>query len=279
MVCSIAPDAPPSVHLADFPSPNESRSDEALRTAVQATRTVVTLGQRVRAERKLKIRQPLQEAIVVVVDDQDKETFGRFGDAVREELNVRTLSFTQEPERYVTFDLVPNFRVLGPRLGKQMKECKKALQEADGSALYSQMEEAGYIQINLSQGPIHLSPQEVEVRLKAKEDYAASAEGGRVVVLDIKVTDELRREGLAREVINRIQRARKAMDLPYETRIQVQYQTQGELSQAMVEHGQDIAGETLSTAFDPIDPGDDPSGERHEAKVEGTALTFWITTL
>jgi isoleucyl-tRNA synthetase len=213
--------APESVHLAAFPEPNDARVDDGLRQTMERVRNVVALGQRVRNENKLKVRQPLAEAIVVVADDVERRGIDRFASAIREELNVRHLGFTQEPHKYVEFELVPNFRVLGPKLGKQVPACKKALAEADGSALYAAMEEAGKIVVELPDGPVDLTPEEVEVRLRAREDFAAASGAGQVVVLDTRLDDSLRREGLAREVINRIQRARKAMDLAYEARIDV----------------------------------------------------------
>ncbi len=262
-----------SVHLASFPEPDDARADDALRRAMERVRNVVTLGQRVRNENKLKVRQPLAEAIIVVADDSERRAIDRFSSAIREELNVRALGFTQEPHKYVEFDLVPNFRALGPRLGKQVPACKKALAEADGSALHAEMERAGKIAIDLPDGPVELTPEEVEVRLSAREDFAAAAGAGQVVVLDTRVDDSLRREGLAREVINRIQRARKAMDLPYEARIEIRWNAEGELAAAMEEHGERIASETLATK---LDRDETPSPSEHDTSIDGAELHLSI---
>jgi isoleucyl-tRNA synthetase len=268
------PLAPESVHLASFPEPDEARVDDELRQTMERVRNVVTLGQRVRNENKLKVRQPLAEAIVVVADDAERQGIDRFSSAIREELNVRELGFTQEPHKYVEFELVPNFRVLGPKLGKQVPACKKALAEADGSALYAEMEENDKIIVELPDGPIELTPSEVEVRLSAREDFAAASGAGQVVVLDTRVDDSLRREGLAREVINRIQRARKAMDLAYEARIKVSWSADGELSQAIEEHAERIAAETLATGFA---QGAGVTSE-HDTEIDGTPLGLSITS-
>jgi isoleucyl-tRNA synthetase len=266
--------APESVHLASFPEPDEARADDELRRTMERVRNVVTLGQRVRNENKLKVRQPLAEAIIVVADDGERQAIDRFSSAIREELNVRELGFTQEPQKYVEFQLLPNFRVLGPKLGKQVPACKKALAEADGSALYAQMEENEKIVVELPDGPVELTPDEVEVRLSAREDFAAASGAGQVVVLDTRVDDSLRREGLAREVINRIQRARKAMDLAYEARIQVSWNADADLARAIEEHAARIAAETLATAF--TRGGPDTGGE-HDTDIEGTPLSLSIT--
>ena len=264
--------APESVHLASFPDPDAARVDDELRRTMERVRNVVTLGQRVRNENKLKVRQPLAEAIVVVADDAERQAIDRFSSAIREELNVRELGFTQEPRKYVEFQLLPNFRVLGPKLGKQVPACKKALGEADGSALYVEMEENGKIVVTLPDGPVDLTPEEVEVRLSAREDFAAASGDGQVVVLDTRLDDSLRREGLAREVINRIQRARKAMDLAYEARIDVSWTADGELGDAIEEHAKRIAGETLATGFSKSVS----ATSEHDTEIAGASLGLSI---
>ena len=266
------PAAPKSVHLASFPEPDAARIDQELRKTVERVRNVVALGQRVRNENKLKVRQPLAEAIVVVADDEERRGIDRFASAIREELNVRALGFTQEPHKYVEFELVPNFRVLGPKLGKQVPACKKALADADGSALYAEMEANHKIVVQLPNGPIELTPSEVEVRLSARDDFAAASGSGQVVVLDTRLDDSLRREGLAREVINRIQRARKTMDLAYEARIEVRWNADGALADAIEEHASRIAGETLATGFLRAAA----AASEHDTEIDGSPLTLSI---
>ena len=274
LVCRNDPDAPESVHLAAFPEPTDQRVDEALRRTVERVRNVVALGQRVRNENKLKERQPLAEAIVVVANDAERRSIDTFAEAIREELNVRSLGFTQEPHKYVEFELRPNFRVLGPKLGKQVPACKKALAEADGSELYAEMEATQRIQVDLPDGPIELTPEEVDVRLSAREDFAAASGGGQVVVVDTRIDDDLRREGFAREVINRIQRVRKSMDLPYEARIEVSWQADGEVARAIDEHRERIAGETLATRL-VSGAGDGDTVE--ETEIDGVPVRLAVT--
>lgn len=273
LVVKSDPSAAESVHLARFPMPDDARIDDVLRKTMERVRNVVTLGQRVRNENKLKVRQPLAEAIIVVTDDAERQAIDRFSSAIREELNVRKLGFTQQPHKYVEFELVPNFRVLGPKLGKQVPACKRALAQADGSALHAEMEANGKVVVHLPDGPIDLTPQEVEVRLTAREDFAAASGAGQVVVLDTRLDDSLRREGLAREVINRIQRARKAMDLPYESRIEVRWDATGDLADAIEEHADRIASETLATAF--TRTNGDIRGE-HDTEIDGVPLALSI---
>jgi isoleucyl-tRNA synthetase len=241
---------------------------------MDAARNVVALGQRVRAAHKLKVRQPLSEAVIVVASDEDRATVERFSDAITDELNVVSLTFTDEPQKYVEFNLVPNFRVCGPKHGKRVPLIKKALSGADGGALYAQMEASGKVALTLDDGPVELGPDEIEIRLEAKEDFAAASHLGRVVVLDTRITDALRRAGLARETVNRIQRARKDMDLSFDARIGVSYDASSQLAAALAEHADKVAGEVLATRFAPSDGA--PAGQKHETDVEGEAFTFWI---
>ncbi|HEY2735341.1 MAG TPA: DUF5915 domain-containing protein, partial [Polyangiales bacterium] len=170
---------------------------------------------------------------------------------------------------------VPNFRTLGPKLGKDVPAVKQALAKADGSRLHAQLERDGFIDVSLTNGSVRLGAEDIQVRLQAKSDYAAAASGGQVVVIDVRVNDALRREGLAREVINRLQRARKTMDLAYEARIHIAYAASGELAQALSEYTELIAGETLARELSPV--GEQTvQGEKHEVDVDGEALTFWL---
>ncbi|MFK8001494.1 MAG: isoleucine--tRNA ligase [Polyangiales bacterium] len=267
-------DEPESIHLMPFPEGDDERQDEELRNAVTLTRGVVALGQRVRSEEKLKVRQPLGEAVVVVADDAERAAIDRFSSAIREELNVETLSFTDEPAKYVNFDLVPNFRALGPKLGKRMPLCKKALAAADGSKLHEELEGAGSFTLVLSDGEsIQLGPEEVEIRLAAKEGFAAAASGGQVVVLDTQLTDALVRAGLAREVISRLQKERKERDLAFDARIMVEITSTGVLQEALQEHSAHIAKEILAESFEVVSAVD--GGVDHD--VGELSFTFKVS--
>jgi isoleucyl-tRNA synthetase len=273
LVARLDSSQPQSVHLASYPTASLARANEPLRAAVDTIRDMVALGQRVRAERKLKVRQPLSEAIVAVADDAERERLQPFADAIREELNVHAVTFTEKPERYVTFELVPNFRALGPKLGKDMPLVKQLLSKADGGALHAALERDGAIELALPSGPLRLGPEELQVRLQAKADYAAAASHGHVVVLDTRVSDDLRREGTAREVVNRIQRARKTLDLQHEARIKLQYRAQGELADAIAKHADYIMAETLALELTAAQSG---KGDEQETDVDGSPLVFWL---
>src|SRR5690606_24114315 len=121
-------------------------------------------------EQKLKVRQPLAEAVIVVASEAERERLTPFIPEIRDELNVERVGFTSDPSRYVEFTLLPNFRALGPKLGKLIPACKKVLSEADGAALYAEMAERGEVKITVEGQEITLTGDEIEVRLSAKED-------------------------------------------------------------------------------------------------------------
>jgi isoleucyl-tRNA synthetase len=235
-----------------------------------AVRDVVALGLHVRATHRIRVRQPLAEAILVLGDPS--RVLG-FEEAIRDELNVRAVRTSDDPAQYVQFTIVPNFRALGPKLGKRMPLCKKALADADGAALHAALAASESFTLELPEGePVTLGREEVEVRLTEREGYAATSRGDTVVVLDTRITPDLRLEGLAREALNRIQNARKEMDLPYDARIGVTYQASGELAEAIAAHRDWIMGEALATGLVPRAP----EGRRFETDVEGIPFNFGI---
>ncbi len=262
--------APVSVHLDPFPTPSADWSDPWLRQSMGTVRNLVALGLSVRAHHQLKVRQPLAETILVLHDRAQVEPYL---EVIREELNVKEVRISDDPAQFVEFEIVPNFRALGPKLGKRMPQCKQALANANGSALYQALETKGEITIELSDGqPVMLSKDEIEVRLKAREGYAAASEGDTVVVLDTRLTPELEAEGLAREVIHHIQGARKDLDLEYDARITIVYEASDALAAALATHGPWIAGETLTTT---LEPGE-VEGDAREADVGGHLFRFRV---
>jgi isoleucyl-tRNA synthetase len=266
--------APSSVHLTTFPAPRDDRQDDDIRRDMQLVRDAVGLGARVRAANKLKVRQPLGEAIVVVADAHDREVLDAHRAIIEEELNVERLSFTTEPRRYVQFQVVPNFRALGPKLGKDMPACKAALAKADGGVLYDELHGKGLIHVSLGERTVELGPDEIEIRLSAKEGFAAASDRGRVLVLDVAITDDLKKKGLAREAISRVQSARKSMDLAHEARVELRWSADPDLAAALEEHSAYVAEEVLASSFERVELALDATEGLHEADVDGLRFTF-----
>ncbi len=218
------PGAAESVHLAAYPDADAASIDAALLGEMAATREAVSLGLSARRSQNIKVRQPLGLCELVLADESQRPGLTKHLDLIMEELNVKQAEFTNAPEQYVSYEVKPNFKVLGPKFGKKMKGVSKALADGDGAAFYEQLQ-AGAIHIDVDGERLELTGDDVEVRLTAKEGFAAAQGKGMVVVLSTEVTELLRREGWVREFIHTVQNIRKDQGLDYDARIDVAVQT------------------------------------------------------
>lgn len=236
-----------SVHLCDFPKPDATRVDQKLSDSMRLLREIASMGRSARADAKLKVRLPLSKVEVILTDDSAIDWLQSHDALVREELNVKAVDYTTDGGDYVQYTIVPNFKRLGPKVGKNIPVVKKMLGEADGNQLLTQLQTAGFVELELPSGPLKLDGEDIEVRLQARKGWAAAQGSGCVVVLNTEVTPELRREGLAKDLIRGIQSQRKELDCQYTDRIQVAIETSdAELQSAIEEHRTMICGETLA---------------------------------
>jgi isoleucyl-tRNA synthetase len=178
-------------------------------------RRLTSLGRAARAEAGVKVRQPLARALVFLPASSPLPPSG----VVEDELNVDHLEYGRELADVLTFELAPNFRVLGPRLGEAAKEIKPALGALDSMAAASVLESGGTINVSLSTGDFELGPEDVELRVQSQGGFAVSREGGEVVALDLAIDDELRRRGFLRDVVRQVQDLRKSSGLDVSDRI------------------------------------------------------------
>lgn len=204
-----------SVHLADWPVVTNSRYDEDLEQSMDVARRLTSLGRAARAEAGMKVRQPLARALVFLPTGVAQPPAG----IVEDELNVDTLEYGNELADVLTFELVPNFRTVGPRLGEAVKELKPALAALDSVAAATTLETGGTVSVSLSSGTFALGPDDLELRVKSQGGFAVSREGGEVIALDVTLTDELRRRGYVRDVVRQVQDLRKTSGLDVSDRI------------------------------------------------------------
>ena len=264
-----------SVHLCDYPEAKQENIDEDLSESMTLLREIASLGRAARAEAKLKVRLPLNRVEVVLTDDARIGWLENHNALIREELNVKAVDYTTDGDQYVQYTVVPNFKRLGPKVGKQIPAVKKALQDADGNALLNALQEAGTVTIELPDGPLSLDSEDIEVRLKARDGWAAAQGPSCVVVLNTEVTDDLRREGVAKDIIRTIQNQRKAIDCDYEDRIEVSVLPMDDMvSAAIDEHHDMICQETLATTLatsqmDGVDAVSTDAGQVFVRKVSG----------
>jgi isoleucyl-tRNA synthetase len=214
------PEARQSVHLDQFPIADLSLVDQKLSEETRVVREIISLGLRVRTTARLKVRQPLSRADVVFADSAWQTRLQSYAELIKEELNVHEVRFLQgRDEGAVSFRLKPNFRALGPRLGKDVQAVKKALETADGARLYAELAEKSVARIEVNGNALELSPSELEVVVEAAPGFAAESGKVGVVVLHTVLTDELVDEGILREILSRIQAARKDGGLGFTDRI------------------------------------------------------------
>jgi isoleucyl-tRNA synthetase len=239
--------APESVHLADYPEPDERLVDERLSQVMGAVREIVSLGREVRTAAKLRVRQPLAAAELVLADASLAAEVRAHEALIRDELNVRELHFAADAAVYVEYRIKPNFRALGPRVGKRMPALKAALGAADGAALLRSRDAGGSVEIEVDGERLRLGPDEIEVSLEARPGFSAANGRVGVVVLHTALDADLVEEGLYREVLSRVQAFRKELDLEYTGRIRLFVAGHADLLAAVRTRADELGRETLAT--------------------------------
>jgi len=243
-----------SVHLRDFPRPDPALADPGLETAMEAVRLTVELGRAARAQAKAKMRQPLRRA-VIVANDVEREAILARAELVKAELNVKELDFVSEESELVSYAVKPNYRSLGPRFGKRMPQVAAAVGALDPVHVAGVMSGGGEVGINVDGDEHALGPDELTLSLQPLDGYEVEAEAGHAVALQLELDDELRREGLAREIVHAVQNARKASGLEITDRIALNLGGDEGLLEAARAHESYLSGEVLATevAYDATD--------------------------
>ncbi len=239
-----------SVHLCDFPVPDAALVDEVLSARMNMLREIASQGRAARMEAKLKVRQPLSGVTVILSDPQHQAWLNANDAILKDELNVKRVEYQSDAGEYVSYQIQPNFKLLGPKVGKLMPSVKKALGAANGAELLAQLNHSGRVELVVDGETVHLDAESIQVRLAAREGWAAAQGSGCVVVLATELTDELVREGLARDIVRLVQDRRKEMNLQFTDRINLGCITDStELQQAISEHAATIQSETLAVAL------------------------------
>lgn len=262
-----------SVHLCDYPEADPALVDEALSERMALVRLISSLGRRAREGASLKVRQPLAKVEVILAETTHQAWLEEHAGVIRDELNVKTVEYTDHAEEYVDYQVLPNFKLLGKKLGKLMPKVKKALGEASGEELLANFRDNGEINLNIEGQDVALSREEIEVRLTAKEGWAAANDQGVVVVLATELTPELISEGLARDLVRVIQDRRKELGCEFTDRIEVGIVSDSpELQAAVEEHAEYIAGETLASNVSLVESTTDTAIECKLGEATATIL-------
>jgi len=234
-----------SVHLSHFPKSDTNSIDTALEHKMQKAQAVCSLVLSLRAKEKIKVRQPLQRIMIPVLGEADREEIEAVADLIKSEVNVKEVSLINEDSGILVKQIKPNFKVLGPRFGKDMKLVVSAIQQFEAEDI-SQIERDGQIDIEINGKMTILESGDVEISSKDIEGWLVASQDTLTVALDVTINDTLKKEGVARELVNRIQNLRKDSGFEVTDRINVTIQSDGVLEDAVMDNITYIKQETLT---------------------------------
>jgi isoleucyl-tRNA synthetase len=266
-----------SVHLCDFPRPEEvGERDEGLEEAMALARETVRLGLGARGKAKIKVRQPLGEA-VVVAGGRERAAIERLSDVVREELNVRAIRFVEAADELGSYEVKANYRTLGPLFGSEMPLAASAISALDPAHVAETLRDGGAVGIAVGGREHTLTTDDLILTMRPPDGYSVEREGAHAVALDLSIDDSLREEGYGREIVHCVQNARKSAGLAIEDRIDLILGGEDALLRA-AEAGRDyLAQETLAVSL-LVGEADGLDGDayRESASIEGMALTIGL---
>ena len=248
LVCSLDTEAPLSVHLSEYPTTDASLKDAQLETDMAFTREVISMGHAARNRSGIKTRQPLADITIGGLSDVEKATVNRLADLVYDELNVKAIVFTEDLDAFAQVTLKPNFRVLGPKYGKGVQAIAKALAGGDAMQTKAELEATGSLQIEASGETYTLEASDIDVQTQNREGFFVEVDARKFVALSTELTHALVLEGLARELVNKIQNMRKEADFNVSDRIKLSLTDASPLvAEAFGTHQAYILRETLTT--------------------------------
>ena len=238
-----------SVHLRDFPAYDAALADPELEAGMEAVRLTVELGRAARAQAKAKVRQPLRRA-VIVANDAERAAIEARAEIILAELNVKGIDFVTDQSELVSYSAKPNYRTLGPRFGKNMPQVAAAVAALDAAHVASVLAGGGGVGIAIDGTDHTLAAEDITLALQPLEGYEVEAESGHAVALALELDEELRREGLAREIVHAVQNARKEAGLEITDRIALGLGGEEALLEAAREHQAYLAGEVLASEIE-----------------------------
>ncbi len=276
LVRTINPNASESVHHSDWPVADTSLIDTELMTDMDLVIQICGLGRSARNKAGIKLRQPLQEAKVVA----EKPLLGRlerFTDLITDELNLKDLVLTSQEDELVDHEIVLRANLLGKKYGRRFSELREAVALVDTELLLQKLRKGSSVEVPLGDEPITLLPEELEIRLNPKEGYALADESGVFVGVNTLVTTDLKKEGLARDIVRRVQNQRKDANFNIADEIEIYYEGGPEVTDVFTTHEDYIATETLATSIH----NTAPPAESHvtEHKIDGDTVRVGLVRI
>ena len=256
-----------SVHLADFPLVNESYINEEIETKMDLVRDLISLGRNAREDVKIKVRQPISE---VIIDGKNEKLIHDLVPLIEEELNVKKVTFVSDLSNYMNFEVKPNFKVCGKLLGSNIKVFQEKLTNLTDDEINS-LENGKNITIKINSEELVVTPDMVELRVSSKDGFNASHEGNLFIILNTKLDDKLIEEGIARELVSKVQNLRKESNFNIVDRINLYYEADDFVKQSIIDFEEFIKKETLSInieAANNLDKEIDLNGHNTKIKIE-----------
>ena len=231
-----------SVHLADYPTYNEELINEKIESRMDMVRDLISLGRNIREEVKIKVRQPLSEALI---DAKNEDLISDLVDLIKEELNVKEVKFIKDVENYMNFTVKPNFKEVGKVFGPSIKEFQEKLLSLNSSDI-TKLQAGEVIKMIVGDKEYDVDSNYVDVRTNSKEGFDVATDTNNFIILNTELTNDLVMEGIARELISKVQNLRKTKDFDIADRITLYYNGDDEVTEAVTKFEEFIKNETLS---------------------------------
>ncbi|MFQ5461299.1 MAG: isoleucine--tRNA ligase [Phycisphaerae bacterium] len=267
--------APRSIHHCPYPETDASRIDAALSEDMAALLQIITLARSARKESKLKVRQPLAELRVVPGSDADRRAVARFQDHLLEELNIKKVTAIEEADGLVQVGVQANMKTMGPKYGKQAAAVRRAVEAMDGTTAALALASGQSVSVEVDGQQITLDRNDITVVKTFDENWAGTDNGRTTVLIDKRLTEDLRREGIARDLVRNIQKLRKDANLDIADRIELAILSEGDLiCKTVAQFGDYVRHETLAVALAQKALSD--SAATASAKLEGVEVTIQL---
>ena len=233
-----------SIHLSDFPVYDESKVNERIENRMDLVKDLISLGRNAREEAKIKVRQPINE---VILDGKNEKLISDLTPLIKEELNVKNVTFVNNLTEYMTLSVKPNFRVCGKTFGKNINAFAKALEELSEKDI-TKLQNNESVKMRFLEEDLEITSDMVEIRVSSKEGYDAAFLNDIFIVIDTTLTDSLIKEGIARELVSKVQNIRKESGLDISDRITLYYS--GDIKDVIDEFEEYIKDEVLALSIE-----------------------------
>ena len=271
LVKSVNPDAPESIHLCDFPAVDEAMIDEKLEQDMGEVLDIVVLGRAARNASGIKNRQPIGQMFVKA----DKVLPEFYQDIVKDELNVKAVTFTQDVRSFTSYSFKPQLKTVGPKYGKMLGGIKAVLSSLDGNAAMDELNATEALKLDVNGQEITLFREDLLIETAQMEGYVSENDNGITVVLDTNLTPELLEEGFVREIISKIQTMRKEADFEVMDKITVTYTGTEKAEKVFADNADMIGTETLAVSVQKAEP----AGYVKEWKINGENVTLGVAKM